>query len=113
MSRRATVIPCLQIEAGDWIHKPEVRHWLENAGGGVASWSTWDTSTFDESVLYPGDIFTLYDHGDGPDNPEMHPAGSAAMPGWLWAKIENAVRSAGLTYCIVRLLDIVPDEEDV
>ena len=84
-SERATnVIPCLMIEAADWIDTNDVRHWVNTCS--VATWGSPN-----------GDIFTLYDHGDGPDKDEM--------PDWLWEFIEAYVREAGLEYCIVRLED--------
>jgi hypothetical protein len=82
--RAVKTAPCLKIEAADWLDTNDVRYW--KASYPVASWGAVN-----------GDVFTVYDHGEGPDKGEM--------PDWLWNYIEKHAKEAGLEYCIVWLED--------
>lgn len=86
--RAVKIAPCLKIEAADWLDTNDVRHWRAQDSS-VASWSG-DNGGY-------ADIFTVYDHGEGPDKDRM--------PSWLWEKIEQHVKDAGFEYCIVWLED--------
>jgi hypothetical protein len=83
-----TRAPCLKIEAADWLDTNDVRHWLSKEKC-VATWAG-DSGC-------SGDIFTVYDHGEGPDRDDM--------PSWLWKEIEAYVKAAGFEYCIIWLED--------
>jgi hypothetical protein len=86
-------IPCIQIEAGDWLHKKDVREWI--AENDIAYWR------------FAGDLFTVYDHGEGPDCPGT----DGKMPWWLWNTIKRIAMEKGIDYCIVRLMNVEPHVE--
>ena len=73
--------PCLKIEAADWLDTNDVRHWRKK-GSSIATWAGVDGGC--------GDIFTVYDHGEGPDCDDM--------PYWLWKKIKEYAKTAGFEY---------------
>lgn len=87
---------CLMIDAegAGWMENPGVRRWIESDQ--VAHWP----------LAAGGDVFTVYDHGDGPDCPEVMAAGPGVMPQWLWERIVDCVQDAGLVdeYVIIRLM---------
>jgi hypothetical protein len=93
----------VEIQATPWLNHKDVEKWLRS--GKCATWYN--------PLLKPGeqtayrDVFTTWDHGEGPDSPDN---GGDCMPQWLWDNIEKAINQATRRdpkniYCIVRLLD--------
>lgn len=95
MDRKITEALCVKIPAGDWLGTNDVREWKAKN----SSVATWARSEADSGYR---DVFTVYDHGEGPDRDDM--------PDWLWGRIDKIVRELGLSYCVVWLEDIEPDE---
>ena len=95
MNRNINVAPCIKVSAGDWLNTNDVREWKANE----SSVATWGRGPQDSAY---GDVFTVYDHGEGPDKDDM--------PSWLWDRIEKIAKKLGHDYCIVWLEDIEPDD---
>jgi hypothetical protein len=94
--RKIEQIPCIQIQASDWLQHKDVIAWINNQDYDVARWK------------FAGDVFTLYDHGEGPDCPGT----GGKMPWWLWNTIKRIVFvERNIDYCIVRLMDVDPHVE--
>lgn len=89
--RPAELADCVQIAAEDWLREPDVQTWLDNRANGVAR-------------LFCGDVFTVYDHGEGPHSPISSPEN--AMPRWLWDEIEKILKEKHVDYCVVRLMNV-------
>lgn len=87
---------CLMIDAAaaGWCDKPDFKEWVEK--GDPAHWP----------VDAGGDVFTIWAHGEGCDNPEPMEPGPDIMPQWLWDEIAKVVADAGLSdeYVIIRLM---------
>lgn len=83
-------IPCVQIAAADWLAAPDVRAWVADRKNKVAQ-------------LWCGDVFVVFDHGEGPNSPTSEP--DHAMPEWLWNKISDVMRKRDVGYAVVRLLN--------
>ena len=94
MKRNIRTAPCIKVYAGDWLGTNDVRGWKAN-NPSVATWGPSNGTGY-------GDVFTVYDHGEGPDSEDM--------PQWLWKRITKIAQEAGHDYCIVWLEDIEPDE---
>lgn len=83
-------IPCVQIAAADWLAAPDVKAWVANRKNKVAQ-------------LWCGDVFVVFDHGEGPNSPISEP--DHAMPEWLWNKIDDVMRKRDMGYAVIRLLN--------
>lgn len=91
MDRKVTGCACLKIPAADWLSTNDVTGWVNDVDSSVATWYTGSGYR---------DVFTIYDHGDGPDREEM--------PDWLWDRIDAAAQELGLSYAVVWLEDVDP-----
>jgi len=84
------VIPCVQFDATDWLAREDVQAWLKNPENCVPQ-------------LFTGDVFTVWDHGEGPHSPVSSP--DNAMPQWMWDEIGKILEDRGIEYAIVRLIN--------
>jgi len=90
--RRVQIDCCITIVAKDWLEQPDVIAWIAKKNSGAA--------------LFAGtDIFTTYDHGEGPSRPDECGPDPGTMPQWLWNEIVHILRDVNLDndYCVVRL----------
>lgn len=90
LPRTVKEIPCIQISASDWLACKDVREWASQAKNGVPR-------------LWCDDVFTVYDHGEGPHSPVSDP--EYAMPQWLWDEIDKIMKEQNIGYAVVRLLN--------
>jgi hypothetical protein len=89
-ARSVREIPCIAIAAADWLAQPDVQAWAKKRANGVPR-------------LWCEDVFTVYDHDEGPHSPISDP--EYAMPQWLWNEIAEILKERGIGYAIVRLLN--------
>lgn len=85
------VIPCVQIPARLLLARADVKAWIENKDNAVP-------------VLFCGDVFTVFDSGEGPHSPLSSP--DHAMPGDVWGMIDGILAKKGINYCVVRLMNV-------
>lgn len=89
--REFEIIPCIQLNAADWLERNDVRNWAKNPENGVA-------------VLFCDDIFTVWDHGEGPHSIGSSP--ESAMPEWLYNELDRILADQDLEYAIIRLMNV-------
>ena len=81
-------LPAIRIQAPEWFERPDFMAWLNDPLSVVATWHTSGTPANDYS-----DVFTIFDHGEGPD--------CAGLPDDCWEAIAAACQSARLQYTII------------
>jgi len=95
----------LEVDATPWLNHPNVEAWLRK--GPAATW----LNPFLPAGAQSGyrDVFTIWDHGEGPDSPDAGGVQAEVMPQWLWDNIEltiaDKIGNPKDVYCIVRLMD--------
>lgn len=85
-------VQCIEIEAFDWVERPEVLQWLMASSNDVMRTSHLD-------------FVTIYDNGDGPHCPYGE-NDLFAMPEWLWEEIEKIMADRKDRYAVIRFMNL-------
>lgn len=92
-------VPCVRIYAEDLFEMPEFQTWMEDwTGAGLATWHVSGESPGEYS-----DVFILYDHGEGPESPDV---GESGMPQECWDLLCKFCKENHIDYAILWLINV-------